>query len=189
MKGFFLRVLSFFLHVCVHAKSLQSCPTLCDPMDCSPPGSSVHGIFQARILEWVAITSSRGSSRIKPASLMPLALSGELFTTRPPGKPFTLFRSPCSRELPCLEGQNLSPSQSSPFSRFFFPSFRFLAASSGGNSNMFSLEPHNFGRELHQWCACVSCSIQRGIRVSFWMACHPSLSPVRFRLAQKFWEL
>ena len=40
----------------------QSCPTLGDPMDCSPPGSSVHGIFQARILEWVAISFSRGSS-------------------------------------------------------------------------------------------------------------------------------
>ena len=39
-----------------------SCPILCDPMDCSPPGSSVHGIFQARILEWVAISFSRGSS-------------------------------------------------------------------------------------------------------------------------------
>ena len=43
---------------CVHAKSLQSCLTLCDPMDCSPPGSSVPGILQARILEWVAIPSS-----------------------------------------------------------------------------------------------------------------------------------
>ena len=40
----------------------QSCPTLCDPMDCSPPGSSVHGISQARILEWVAISYSRVSS-------------------------------------------------------------------------------------------------------------------------------
>ena len=40
------------------AKSLQSCPTLCDPMDCSLPGSSAHGIFQARVLEWVAITFS-----------------------------------------------------------------------------------------------------------------------------------
>ena len=38
----------------------QSCPTLCDPVDCSPPGSSVHGILQARILEWVAISFSRG---------------------------------------------------------------------------------------------------------------------------------
>ena len=40
----------------------QLCPTLCDPMDCSPPGSSVHGVLQARILEWVAISFSRGSS-------------------------------------------------------------------------------------------------------------------------------
>ena len=39
------------------------CPTLCKPMDCSPPGSSVHGILQARILEWVAIPFSRGSSQ------------------------------------------------------------------------------------------------------------------------------
>jgi len=48
--------------VCVPAKLLQSCPMLCDPMDCSPPGSSVHGILQARTLEWVAMPSSRGSS-------------------------------------------------------------------------------------------------------------------------------
>ena len=41
----------------------QLCPTLCDTMDCSPPGSSVHGILQARILEWVAISFSRGSSQ------------------------------------------------------------------------------------------------------------------------------
>ena len=43
-------------------KVTQSCPTLCDPMDCSPPGSSVHGILQARILEWVAMPSSRACS-------------------------------------------------------------------------------------------------------------------------------
>ena len=47
---------------CVHGKSLQSCPTLGDPMDCSPPGSSVPGILWARILEWVPEPSSRGSS-------------------------------------------------------------------------------------------------------------------------------
>ena len=47
--------------VCISAaaaKSLQSCPTLCDPIDCSPPGSPVPGILQARTLEWVAISSS-----------------------------------------------------------------------------------------------------------------------------------
>ena len=41
----------------------QSCPTLCDPMDCSPPGFSVYGIVQARILQWVAIPLSTGSSQ------------------------------------------------------------------------------------------------------------------------------
>ena len=53
------------VYVCVHtrAKSLQSCLTLGNPMDCSPPGSSVHGILQAGVLEWVAMPSSRGSSR------------------------------------------------------------------------------------------------------------------------------
>ena len=44
------------------AQSLQSCLTLCNPMDCSPPGSSVCGILQARILEWVAMPSSKESS-------------------------------------------------------------------------------------------------------------------------------
>ena len=48
---------------CVCVLVTQSCPTLCDPMDCSPPGSSVHGILQARRLEWVAMPSSMESSQ------------------------------------------------------------------------------------------------------------------------------
>ena len=58
----------------------QSCLTVCDPMDHSPPGSSVHGISQAKILEWVAISFSRGSfwPRIEPASP---ALAGRFFTS------------------------------------------------------------------------------------------------------------
>ena len=47
---------------CVHVQSLQSQLVLCDPVDCSPPVSSVHEILQARILEWAALPSSRGSS-------------------------------------------------------------------------------------------------------------------------------
>ena len=64
--------------------SLQLCPTRCDTMDCSPPGSSVHGILQARILEWVAMPSSRGSSqpRDQTCTSMSLALVGRFFTTR-----------------------------------------------------------------------------------------------------------
>ena len=49
--------------ICMCAKWLQSCVTLCDPMDCSQPGSSVHAIRQARITEWDAISFSRGSSQ------------------------------------------------------------------------------------------------------------------------------
>ena len=55
--------MSLGVRACMHAKSLQLCPTLFDPLDRSPLGASVHGILQARILEWVAISSSRGSSR------------------------------------------------------------------------------------------------------------------------------
>ena len=63
----------------VHAQPLQSCPTLCDSMDCGPPGSSVHGILQARILEWVAVPSSRNlpDPGIKPVSPVSPALQAD----------------------------------------------------------------------------------------------------------------
>ena len=69
--------------VCVCAKLLQLCVTVCDPVDCSPPGSSVHRILQAKILEWVAIHFSRGSSlpKDKLTSLMSPALAGVFFAT------------------------------------------------------------------------------------------------------------
>ena len=68
------------MYVCMHAKSLQSCPTICDPMDCSPPGSSVHGILQA----WVAMPFSRDlpNPGIEPKPLMSPALADRFFTTR-----------------------------------------------------------------------------------------------------------
>ena len=53
----------FNYNACVYMLVTQSCLTLCNPMDCSPPGSSVHEILQARLLEWVAISYSRGSSQ------------------------------------------------------------------------------------------------------------------------------
>ena len=67
----------------VGAKSLQSCLTLCDSMDCSPPGSSVHGILQTRILEWAAMPSSRclPDPGMETASLMSPILAGGFFTT------------------------------------------------------------------------------------------------------------
>ena len=73
----FMDLFHFF---CMHA---QWYPTLCNPMDDSPPGSSVHGISQERTLQWVAISSSRGSSwpGTEPASLELPALAGGFFTT------------------------------------------------------------------------------------------------------------
>ena len=63
----------------------QSCLTLCDPVDCSISGSSVHGIFKASVVEWIAISSSRGSSW--PRVWTHVSLAGRFFTTEPPGKP------------------------------------------------------------------------------------------------------
>ena len=63
----------------------QLCLTLCDPMDCSPPGSSAHGISQARILEWVAMSFSRGSSHPRDQTNIS-CIAGRLFITGPPGK-------------------------------------------------------------------------------------------------------
>ena len=57
----------------------QSCPTLCDPMDCNLPGSSVHGILQARTLEWVAIPFSRGSFQPKDWTQVS-CIAGRFFT-------------------------------------------------------------------------------------------------------------
>jgi len=66
-----------------HPQGLQKFQlfTLCNSMDRTLPGSSVHGTLQARILEWIAIPSSRGSSGIEPESLMSPALADRFFTT------------------------------------------------------------------------------------------------------------
>ena len=74
---------NLWICMCVYAQLLQLCPTLCNSMDCSPPGSSVHGILQAIKLEWIAMHSSRVSSgpRDQPVSLLSPALAGRFFTT------------------------------------------------------------------------------------------------------------
>ncbi|CAI9171186.1 unnamed protein product [Rangifer tarandus platyrhynchus] len=78
----------------MRAKLLQLCPTLCDPIDYSPPDSSVHGILQARILEWVAMPSSRGSSRLgwNPRLLHLLRWQTGSLPLAPPGKPQSFLR-------------------------------------------------------------------------------------------------
>ena len=85
-KNSILEVSVHYEYVCVCA---QPCPTLWNPIDCSPPGSPVHGILQARVLEWVAISSFRDlpPPGIKPASP---ASSGGFSTAEPTGKPIQM---------------------------------------------------------------------------------------------------
>ena len=84
------------VNVCVCSVA-QLCPSLSDPMDCSLPGFSVHGIFQARVLEWVAISSSRASSQ--PRSLICISchvscVAGGFFTAEPRGTPMMVNEPP-----------------------------------------------------------------------------------------------
>ena len=86
------------------------CPTLCDPMDCSPPGFSVHEILQTRTLKWVALSFSRGSSRTRDGSNAYPALAGGLFTSwatweaHPTCKSMaTLPRARCVLTLKCIK--------------------------------------------------------------------------------------
>ena len=77
--------------ICCCCLVAQLCPTLCDPMDCSPPGSSLHGILQARILEWVVIFFSRGSLWPRDWThclLHALHWWADSLPTEPLGKPF-----------------------------------------------------------------------------------------------------
>ena len=105
-----------FLLQCMKVKSesevAQSCPTLSDPMDCSPPGSSAHGIFQARVLEWGAIAFSCVSSWVFPIlcpSTGPAHLKTGLCSF-----PFTL----CFREMEKERRTDMSVSQSNFFTIF-----------------------------------------------------------------------
>ena len=79
----------------LNAQLLQSCSNFCDPVDCSPPGSSVHGILQARILEWVAISFSRDLPNpeiepMSPASPASPASQEDSLPSEPPGKPINV---------------------------------------------------------------------------------------------------
>ena len=75
--------------VCMHVKLLHLCTTLWDPMDCSPPGCSVHGILQARILEWIVISFAMRSSQPRDRTCVSWGsyIPGGLITAEPPGKP------------------------------------------------------------------------------------------------------
>ena len=78
------------VHACMCAKLLQSCLTLFDAMDCSPPGSSVHGILQARILTGSPLPGDLPHPGIEPVSLVSRALQANSLPTELPGKPLAL---------------------------------------------------------------------------------------------------
>ena len=96
------------------------------PTDCTPPGSPVHRVSQARRLEWVAISFSRGlpDMEMEPASPESPALAGRFFTTEPPGKPQALFRCrglpthpervPHGRARVCTSSHGLPPPPAGP---------------------------------------------------------------------------
>ena len=89
--------------LCLTQVHAQSCPTLCGPIDGSPPGSSVHGIFQARILKRVAISSFRGSSRPRDQShISCVSCTGFFFTTVPPGKRYAAAAAAAKSLQSCL---------------------------------------------------------------------------------------
>ena len=83
----------------VKVKVVQSCPTLYDPMDCSPPGSSVYGILQGRILEWVTISFSRGCSRQRDQTQLS-CITGDFFTVWVIS--YSLFGNPAKSLQSCL---------------------------------------------------------------------------------------
>ena len=86
-----------------HAELLQSCLTLCGPMDCSPPVFSIHGISQARILEWVAISFLQGIFPTQGSNLSLLCLLNWQVDSWPPGKPnFGLQHEACRILVPWL---------------------------------------------------------------------------------------
>ena len=90
-----LRVLVSYGNSAAALYSLQSCLTLCDPVDRSPAGSSVHGTLQARILEWVAMPSSRGSSRPRDLTCVS-CMAGRFLTTEPPEEPIIFLGIYCN---------------------------------------------------------------------------------------------
>ena len=147
------------------------CLTLCDPVDCSPSGSSIWGIFQARILEWVAISFSRGSSR--PGSP---ALRADSLPSEPPGKPWWLsfsLRKPCSF-YGALPGEQRKMTYTSSLS---------LRKSRYFNSKDSISHPQNscyWGRVLPEW---PSDETGSSWKVSRWLVCEPTVqrSPPRPR--------
>ena len=130
------------------SEGAQSCPTLCNLMDCSPPGSLVHGIFQAWILEWGAISFSRVSSRPRDRTQVS-RIVGRRFTTELPGHCFsqdqsleqrrTLVQIPLERTWSCgwyllwMEAQKCNLAM-------------YLVSDSDGQASLFATDINSLGK-------------------------------------------
>ena len=103
----------FSYSMCMHAKSLPLSPTLCDPLDCSPPGSSVHGILQARTLEWAALSPSGvfPTQGWNPNLLCLLHQQAGSSLLVPPGKPFLQYHFSRSVVSDSLQPHGLQPAR------------------------------------------------------------------------------
>ena len=121
------------------ASVTQSCPTLCNPVDCSLPGSSVHGILQARILEWVAISFSRGSSWLRDQTQVS-RIAGRCLTL------WTTREAPTSdsgvKNSPVVQGARVWPLVwEDPQSREWLPTPVFLPRESHGKRSLEGYSP------------------------------------------------
>ena len=121
------------------SKVAQSCPTLCNPVDCSLPGSSVHGILQARILEWVAISFSRGSSWLRDQTQVS-RIAGRCLTL------WTTREAPTSdsgvKNSPVVQGTRVWPLVwEDPQSREWLPTPVFLPRESHGKRSLEGYSP------------------------------------------------
>ena len=85
------RISNLYISIVSESEVAQLCPTLCDRMDCSLSGSSIHGIFQARVLEWITISFSRGSSRPR----------NRTWVSRIAGRRFTVWATREAQIYPC----------------------------------------------------------------------------------------
>ena len=107
-----------FLLQCMKVKSesevAQSCPTLSDPMDCSLPGSSIHGIFQARVLEWGAIAFSAAALTLPQSSLHPTSSCASQSPTCVAILPFLELTSTSHSQLYRCQTSNLRPCRGGP---------------------------------------------------------------------------
>ena len=131
-------------HLCVHAKSLHLCLTLCIPIDCSLPGSPVHGILQARILECVAISYSRRSSQPRDWTSISSSsyVAGGFFPVEPLGKPDTQLSSSKWESQDSNPYGAINPKTLFQLIASVSSSYKFRDANKNGNTLLFSSLHH-----------------------------------------------